>query len=78
MRKGRRREDWGGKDTNHGVNMVRMLAEDDYGAISKKKIHKDANGAKEMYLELLKQLFNCDDVKGGFDEDRKLVMGFVV
>ena len=40
MRKGRRREDWGGKDTNHGVNMVRMLAGDDYGAISKKKFTK--------------------------------------
>ena len=42
-----------------------MLAEDENGAISKKTIHKDAHGAKKMQLELSRQLFYCDDVKGG-------------
>ena len=49
-----------------------MLAEDDYSAIPKKKRHKYAHGAKEMQLKLSQQLFNCDDVKGDFDEDRKI------
>ena len=49
-----------------------MLAEHDYGAILKKKLHKDAHGAKGMQLKLSQQLFNCDDVKGDFDEDRKI------
>ena len=49
-----------------------MLAEDDYGAISNKILHKDAHGAKEMQLKLSQQMFNCNDVKGGFDEDREI------
>ena len=49
-----------------------MLDEDDQGAISKKKLHKDSYGAKEIQLELLQQLFNCDDVKVDFDEDSKI------
>ena len=55
-----------------------MLAEDDNGAISKKKLHKDAHGAKELQLELSQQLFYCDDVKGGLKNKRTLVMVFVV
>ena len=35
-------------------------------------MHKDAHGAKEMQLKLSQQLFNCDYVKGDFDEDRKV------
>ena len=44
--KGRRREVWGSKDTNNGGKRVQMLAEDDYGATSDKKLHKYAHGAK--------------------------------
>ena len=43
-----------------------MLDEDDYGAILKKTLHKDAHDIKGMHLELSQQLFNCDGVKGGF------------
>ena len=53
-----------------------MLADDDNGAISGGKLHKDAHGAKEMQLELSRQLFYCDDVKGGFDKDR--IIGDVI
>ena len=49
-----------------------MLAEDDYCANSKIVFHRNAHGTKEMKLELLQQLFNCDDTKGDFDEDRKI------
>ena len=49
-----------------------MLAEDDNGAISRKKLHKDAHGAKEMQLELSRQLFYCDDVKGGFEKYKNI------
>ena len=49
-----------------------MLAEDDNGAISRKKLHKDAHGAKEMQLELSRQLLYCDDVKGGFEKYRNI------
>ena len=45
-RKGRRREVWGSKDTNHGGKKVRVLAENNYGKNSKKTIHKYAYGAK--------------------------------
>ena len=38
----------------------------------RRKFHKDENGAKVMKLKLLQQLFNCDDVNGDFDEDRKI------
>ena len=54
---------------------MHKLAEDDYVAISKKKMHKDEHGAKEMQLKLSHQLFNCDDAKGYFDEDRKIGYG---
>ena len=37
---GWQREFWGSKDTNHGGKRVQMLAEDDYGAILKKKCTK--------------------------------------
>ena len=49
-----------------------MLAEDDYGAILTKKLHKDTHGAKEIQLGLSQQLFNCDDVKVDFDKDNKV------
>ena len=71
-RNGRQREAWGSKDTNHRVNMVRMFSEDDYSANMRKKMHKDAYGAKEMKIKLSQKLFNCNDMKGGFDEDRKI------
>ena len=48
-----------------------MMAEDNYGAISRKTFHKYAHGAKEMQIDLSKQLFNCDDMKMDFDEDLK-------
>ena len=51
---------------------MQVLAEDDYSAISKKKMHKDAHGAKEMQLELSQQLFNFNGVKRGFAEERKI------
>ena len=35
-------------------------------------MHKDAYGAKEMKIKLSQKLFNCNDMKGGFDEDRKI------
>ena len=35
-------------------------------------MHKYAHGAKETKLKLSQQLFNCDYVKGDFDEDRKI------
>ena len=35
MRKGRQKEVWGTKDTNHEENMVRMLYDDEYGADTK-------------------------------------------
>ena len=35
-------------------------------------MRKDAHDAKEMQLKLSQQLFNCDDTKGSFDEDRKI------
>ena len=35
-------------------------------------MHNDAHGAKEMQLELSRQLFYFDDVKGGFDKDRNI------
>ena len=72
LRKGRQRKSWGSRNANHGGKRVRMLAEDDYGAISKKKLHKDAHGTKGTQLKLSKQMFNCDDVKGVFDKDRKI------
>ena len=56
-RKGQRREVWGVKYTNHGRKRVKILAEEYYGAILKKKLHKYAYGAKGK---------NCDDVNGGF------------
>ena len=62
----------GGNDTNHGLNMVRMLAEDDYGEISKGGMHKYSHGTKELQIKLSQQLFNFDDVKEGFDKDRKI------
>ena len=49
-----------------------MLDQDEYSVILKKKLHKNVHGAKEMQIELSQQLFNCDDVKGGFEEDRKI------
>ena len=64
--KGRQRKAWGSKDANHGVNRLHMLSKDDYSAISKKKIHRDAHGPKKMHLELSQQLVNCDDVRGFF------------
>ena len=64
----RRRGAWGIKDNNHGGKMVLILAEDDNGVISKKKLPKCAHGAKEMQLELSRQLFYCDDVKVGLDK----------
>ena len=73
--KGRQREFWGSKDTDNGGNRVRMLAEDDYGAILKKKLHKYAHGAKEMKLELSQHMFNCDDVRVDFDKDSKIGNG---
>ena len=45
-RKGQQREAWKIKDTNHGGKRVRMLDEYNYGAILKKKLHKDAHGKK--------------------------------
>ena len=51
-----------------------MLAEDDNGAISRKQLHKDAHGAKEMQLELSRQMFYCDDVKGFLTMTGTLVM----
>ena len=51
-RKGRQKEAWEGKETNHGGKRVRMLAEDDYGVILKKQLHKYAHGTKEMQLGL--------------------------
>ena len=51
------------------------MDEDNYGAIPKKIFHKYAHGAKEIQLELSKQLFNSDDVKKDFDEDRKMMDG---
>ena len=47
-----------------------MLSEDYYGAILKKK-RTDAHDAKEMQLWLSHQLFDCDDVKRDFEEDRE-------
>ena len=44
--KRQRRKAWGVKDTNHGGKRVLILADDDNGEISKKKMHKDAHGAK--------------------------------
>ena len=73
--RGRQREAWGGKYINYRGKRVRMLAEDDYGAILKKKLHKDAHGAEERQLKLSQLLFNCDGVKGGFDEDRTIGHG---
>ena len=35
-------------------------------------MHKYAHGAKEMQLELSRQLFYCDDVKGDFYKDRNI------
>ena len=52
-----------------------MLVEDDYGANLKGELHKYAHGAKEIQLELSQQLFNCDDVKGGVDEEMKFCDG---
>ena len=46
IRKGQQRETWGSNYNNHGGNIVWMLAEDDYSAISRKFFHKDALGAK--------------------------------
>ena len=51
---------------------MHKLAEDDYVAISKKKMHKDEHGAKEMQLKLSHQLFYFYDMKGGFDKDRNI------
>ena len=31
------------------------------------KFHKDAHEEKEIQLQLSQHLFDCDDVKGGFD-----------
>ena len=49
-----------------------MLAEDDYVENQKEDIRKDAHGTKEIQIELSQQLFNFDDVKGGFDKDSKI------
>ena len=35
-------------------------------------MHRDSHGTKEIYIKLSHQLFNCDDMKGDFDEDRKI------
>ena len=43
-----------------------------YGKNEKKKLHKNAHDAMEMQLKLSQQLFNCDDMKGYFDSDRKI------
>ena len=67
-----RREYWGSKETNYRGKSVGILAKDDYGAIPKGKVHKDAHVAKVMQLKLSQQMFNCDDTRGGFDEDRKI------
>ena len=69
--KGQQRGVWRIKDTNHGGNRVCMLDEDDYGAILRKILYKDAHSAKEMQIELSQQLFNCDDMKVDFDKDSK-------
>ena len=69
---GRQREVWGGKGAFHGGKRVQMLAGDDYGAISEKKLHKYAHGAKYMQLNLSQQLFNCDDAKKDLDKNRKI------
>ena len=46
IRKGHQGEDRESKDTNHGRKRVLMLAEDDYGEILKKKLHKNVHSAK--------------------------------
>ena len=51
---------------------MRMLAKDDCGAVLKKISYKDAHRTKYIQLELSQQLFNCDDMKGYFDSDRKI------
>ena len=50
-RKGEQRGAWGIKDANHAVKRVRMLAENDYGAIFRGGLDLDAHGAKEMQLK---------------------------
>ena len=35
-------------------------------------MQKDAHGAKKMQLELSRQLFYFDSVKGGWDKDRNI------
>ena len=49
-----------------------VLAKDDYGEISKGKLHKDAYGAKDMKLNLSQQLFNLDDVIVDFYKESKI------
>ena len=73
-RKGRQGGVWGSKNTNCGGNRVRILA--DYGANSRKTLHEEAHGTKEMHLELSQKLFNCDDVKGFLTKIGTLVMVF--
>ena len=48
------------------------MADDDNDEISRENFHKDAHGAKEMQLELSRQMFYCDDVKGGFEKYRNI------
>ena len=50
-----------------------MLAKDDYSANLRGKLHKDT--PEEMPLELSQHLFISNDVKGGFDEERKISDG---
>ena len=56
-RKGRQREVWGCEETNHVLNRVRMLAEDDYGENSKKKMHKDSMWRKVNAARVITDFF---------------------
>ena len=49
-RKGRQREVWGSKDTNHGIKRVRMLADDDYSTILNKNCTKMHMAQRECRL----------------------------
>ena len=49
-----------------------MLPKDNNNEISRKQLYKDAHGAKEMQLELSRQLVYCDDVMGVFDKENNI------
>ena len=59
------------KYTNHGVNKVRILANDDCGANLKKNYTK-MQMAQSKFISSYHSSFSCDDVKGGFDEEKEI------